>query len=182
MVRTAVETYGGLHVLFNNAGIEGESASTADCTLENWERVIGINLRGVFLGMKYGIPAILASGGGAVINSASVAGLVGIADMPAYCASKGGVVQLTKSAALEYARKGVRVNAICPGGIWTPLVERVTAGLSQEAIRQMVEAVHPLGRFGQAEEVARLALYLASDDSSFCTGAPFIIDGGYVAS
>lgn len=181
MVRTALETYGRLDVLFNNAGIEGARNRTADCTLENWERVISINLTGVFLGMKYGIPAMLSSGGGSIINTASTAGLAGNAGLPAYCASKGGVVQLTKAAALEYARKGIRVNAICPGGIWTALVERYTAGLSLEEMMPMVKAVHPIGRFGQPEEVAQMALFLASDESSFCTGAPFLIDGGFLA-
>ena len=182
MVRTALESYGRLDVLFNNAGIEGEQKPTADCSLENWDRVISINLKGVFLGMKYGIPAMLKGGGGSIINTASTAGLAGWPALPAYSASKGGVIQLTKTAALEYARKGIRVNAICPGGIWTALVERFTAGLSPEAIQKNVEAAHPIGRFGQPEEVARLALFLASDDSSFCTGAPFLVDGGILAA
>ena len=180
MVKAAEEGYGRLDVLFNNAGIEGEQAPTADCSLENWDRVIAINLKGVFLGMKYGIPAMLNSGGGAIINNASVAGLVGFAGIPAYCASKGGIVQLTKTAALEYARQGIRVNVICPGVIWTPMVERFTA--TSEDVRATLEAMEPIGRFGQPEEVARLALFLACDDSSFCTGAPFVVDGGFVAA
>ncbi|MEX0799825.1 MAG: glucose 1-dehydrogenase [Dehalococcoidia bacterium] len=180
MVKTAVEVYGRLDVLFNNAGVEGEQAPTADCSLENFDRVIAINLRGVFLGMKYGIPAMLKGGGGSIVNNASVAGLVGFPNIPAYCAAKGGVVQLTKTAALEYAGQGVRVNAICPGVIWTPMVERFAAGA--EAARAALEAMEPVGRLGTAEEVARLALFLASDDSSFCTGAPFLVDGGMVAA
>ncbi len=180
MVRTAVETYGGLHVLFNNAGVEDEEAPTADYSLEAWDRVININLRGVFLGMKYGIPQMLKGGGGSIINNASVAGLVGFPYSAAYCASKGGIIALTKAAALDYARQRIRVNVICPGVIWTPMVERVVA--PSEEIRKTLESMQPIGRFGQAEEVARLALYLASDDSSFCTGAPFIVDGGYVAA
>jgi NAD(P)-dependent dehydrogenase (short-subunit alcohol dehydrogenase family) len=179
MVETAVRDYGRLDVIFNNAGVEGEQAPTADCTLDNWERVININLRGVFLGMKYAIPHML-NGGGVIINNASVAGLVGFRGIPAYCASKGGVIQLTRAAALEYAPQGIRVNAICPGVIWTPMVERF-ASTSDEA-RAALEAMEPIGRFGQPEEVARLALFLASDDSSFCTGAPFIVDGGFVAA
>ena len=180
MVNAAVESYGRLDVLFNNAGVEGEQAPTADCTLENFDRVIAINLRGVFLGMKYGIAAMLKTGGGSIINNASVAGLVGFMGIPAYCASKGGVIQLTKAAALEYAKEHVRVNAICPGVIWTPMVERLVA--SSEELRKTLESLEPIGRFGQPEEVARLALFLASEDSSFCTGAPFVVDGGFVAA
>ncbi|HLA19687.1 MAG TPA: glucose 1-dehydrogenase [Dehalococcoidia bacterium] len=179
MVTTAVESYGRLDVLFNNAGVEGEQAPTADCTLENFDRVIAINLRGVFLGMKYGIAAMLKTGGGSIINNASVAGLVGFTGIPAYSASKGGVIQLTKTAALEYAKEHVRVNAICPGVIWTPMVERFTS--AGEEVRRALEAMEPVGRFGTAEEVARLAVFLASEDSSFCTGAPFVVDGGFVA-
>jgi NAD(P)-dependent dehydrogenase (short-subunit alcohol dehydrogenase family) len=180
MVNTAVESYGRLDVLFNNAGVEGEQAPTADCTLENFDRVIAINLRGVFLGMKYGIAAMLKAGGGSIINNASVAGLVGFAGIPAYSASKGGVIQLTKTAALEYAKERVRVNVICPGVIWTPMVERFTS--AGEEARRAMEAMEPVGRFGTAEEVARLALFLAGEDSSFCTGAPFVVDGGFVAA
>jgi NAD(P)-dependent dehydrogenase (short-subunit alcohol dehydrogenase family) len=179
MVRGAVERFGGLDVIFNNAGVEGEQGATADCSLENWDRVIGINLKGVFLGMKYAIPEMLKRGGGSIINTASVAGLVGFAGIPAYCASKGGVIQLSKAAALEYATQGIRVNVICPGVIATPMVERFTS--ASPAVREALEASEPVGRFGTAEEVAMMALYLASDDSSFCTGAPFIIDGGFVA-
>jgi len=180
VVTTAAQRFGGLDVIFNNAGIEGEQAATADCSIENWDRVISVNLKGVFLGMKYAIPEMLKRGGGSIVNNASVAGIVGFRNIPAYCASKGGVIQLTKTAALEYATQGIRVNAICPGVIWTPMVERFT-GDSEEA-RKAFEAMEPVGRFGSAEEVARLALYLASDDSSFCTGAPFIVDGGFVAA
>lgn len=179
MVNTAVETYGRLDVLFNNAGVEGEQAPTADCSLENWDRVININLKGVFLGMKYAIPKMLESGGGVIVNNASVAGIVGFQGIPAYCASKGGVIQLTKTAALEYARQNIRVNVICPGVIWTPMVERFVGGNPE--MRTALAALEPVGRFGTPEEVARLVLYLASDDSSFCTGAPFIVDGGFVA-
>lgn len=181
LMEAAFDAHGRLDVIFNNAGVEGEQAKTADCSLENWERVISINLNGVFHGLKYGIPALLRNGGGSIINTASTAGVNGYPGMPAYSASKAGVIQLTKTAAAEYARKGIRVNAICPGGILTPLVERFTAGLSPEVVKKMVEAAHPIGRFGTPEEVARLVVYLASDDSAFCTGAPFIIDGGMLA-
>lgn len=178
MVKTAVDRFGRLDIIFNNAGVEGEQAFTADCSLENWDRVIGINLTGTFLGMKYAIPEMLKNGGGVIVNNASVAGLVGFPGIPAYAASKGGVVLMTKTVALEYAKQGIRANAICPGVISTPMVERFTA--SEEA-RKALEASEPMGRFGQPEEVARLALFLASDDSSFCTGAPFVVDGGMTA-
>ena len=156
MIRSAVETYGRLDVLFNNAGVEGEQAPTADCTLDNWERMININLKGVFLGMKYAIPEMLKNGGGVIINNASVAGLVGFVGIPAYCASKGGVIQLSKATALEYARQNIRVNVICPGVIWTPMVERFVAG--NEELGKTLTALEPIGRFGMPEEVARLAL------------------------
>lgn len=181
LMQAAIDANGRLDIIFNNAGIEGEQAKTADCSLENWERVNNINLNGVFHGLKYGIPALLRSGGGSIINTASTAGMNGYPGMPAYSASKAGVIQLTKTAAAEYARKGIRVNAICPGGILTPLVQRFTTDLSPEVVKKMVEAAHPIGRFGTPDEVARLVLYLASDDSTFCTGAPFIIDGGMLA-
>jgi NAD(P)-dependent dehydrogenase (short-subunit alcohol dehydrogenase family) len=181
MVRAAVEAHGRLDIIFNNAGIEGEmNTPTADCTLENWHRVIEINLTGVFLGMKYAIPEMLKHGGGSIINNASVAGLVGFAGIPAYCASKGGVIQLTKCAAMEYATQGIRINVICPGVIWTPMVQRAT-GDSAEG-RKAFEAMEPVGRFGTADEIAKMALFLACDDASFCTGAPFIVDGGFVAA
>jgi len=180
LINAAVEGYGRLDVLFNNAGVEGELAPTADCSLENWDSVIGINLKGVFLGMKYAIPHMVSHGGGTIINNASVAGVVGFAGLPAYCASKGGVIQLTKAAALEYAKAGIRVNAICPGVIATPMVERVLG--DNKEMKKSFEALEPVGRFGTPEEVARLALFLATEDSSFCTGAPFIVDGGFVAA
>ena len=141
--------------------------------------MIGINLKGVFLGMKYAIPAMIRSGGGSIINAASVAGLVGFQNIPAYCASKGGVIQLTKTAALEYAKQNIRVNATCPGVIWTPMVERFV-GESAEAHAQM-EALEPIGRLGKPEEIAALVLFLASDESSFITGAALPVDGGFVA-
>jgi len=179
MIHFALARYGRLDVLFNNAGIEGETAPTAEASLENWERVIGVNLRGVFLGCKYGIEAMLRQGGGAIVNNASVAGLVGFAGIPAYCAAKGGVVQLTRTAALEYATSGVRVNCLCPGVIDTPMVRRFTGDDPQA--RAQMEALEPVSRMGTAREVAELALFLASERSSFLTGAIIPVDGGFVA-
>jgi NAD(P)-dependent dehydrogenase (short-subunit alcohol dehydrogenase family) len=179
MVQFALGHFGRLDVLFNNAGVEGEQAPTADATVENWERVLAINLKSVFLGMKYAIPAMLRTGGGSVINNASVAGLVGFPGIPAYCASKGGVIQLTRTAALEYAEQGIRVNCLCPGVIDTPMVERFTHQ-DAELVEQMT-AMEPVGRVGRPQEVAELALFLASDRSSFITGAIIPVDGGFVA-
>jgi NAD(P)-dependent dehydrogenase (short-subunit alcohol dehydrogenase family) len=179
MVETTVSEMGRVDVIFNNAGVEGEVAPTADCTLENFDRVIAINLKGVFLGMKYSIPEMLKNGGGVIINTASVAGIVGFQGIPAYCASKGGVIQLTKTAALEYAKQGIRANVICPGVIATPMVDRFIQ--TSAGIKEALEAQEPVGRFGTAEEVASLALFLACDDSAFCTGAPFVVDGGFIA-
>jgi NAD(P)-dependent dehydrogenase (short-subunit alcohol dehydrogenase family) len=141
--------------------------------------VITINLKGVFLGMKYAIPELLKAGGGSIINNASVAGLVGFQGIVAYCAAKGGVIQISKTAALEYAKENIRVNAICPGVIATPMVERFVGG--DPARQQAMEGMEPVGHLGQPEDVAQLALFLASDASRFCTGAPFIVDGGFVA-
>jgi NAD(P)-dependent dehydrogenase (short-subunit alcohol dehydrogenase family) len=179
MVQFALSHYGRLDVLFNNAGIEGDQAPTAEATTENWDRVIGVNLKGTFFGLKHGIAAMLGRGGGSIINNASVAGLVGFAGISAYCASKGGVVQLTKTAALEYAAQGIRVNCVCPGVIDTPMVQRFTHG--DPAITEQFTALEPVGRLGRASEVAELALFLASDRSSFVTGAVIPVDGGFVA-
>lgn len=180
MVQTAVNTYGRLDVLFNNAGIEGEVKPTAEYSVENWQRVIGTNLSSVFYGMKYAIPHMLKNGGGAIINMGSTLSFVAAPAFPAYSAAKGGVLQLTKATALEYASQGIRVNSIHPGNIWTAMQERVM-GPYESVDQAALAASTPVGRFGRPEEIAKLALFLATDDSSFCTGAPFIIDGGYLA-
>ncbi len=179
LVKRAVDTYGRLDCAINNAGIEGIMAPTADYTEENWERVININLKGVWLCMKFEIPEMQKQGGGAIVNMASVAGLVGFQGMPAYCASKGGIIQLTKVAALEYAKAGIRVNAVCPGVIRTPMVERVTGG-NPEAEAQFT-AMEPVGRMGTPEEIAESVVWLCSDAASFVTGHPMVVDGGLVA-
>jgi len=179
MVTSTVERYGRLDVLFNNAGIEGHmGVPTGETSLEDWNRVIAVNLTGVFLGCRYAIPEMLKNGGGSIVNNASVAGMVGFAGIPAYCASKGGVVQLTKTTALEYATQGIRVNCLCPGVIDTPMVRRAAPSDADVA---GYSAMEPVGRLGRPEEVAALALFLAADDSSFITGAIIPVDGGFVA-
>jgi NAD(P)-dependent dehydrogenase (short-subunit alcohol dehydrogenase family) len=181
MVRFAVDTYGGLHVLYNNAGVflpdDGGAVETPE---EVWDRTISINLKGVWLGCRYGIPAMLDSGGGSIINVASFVALMGAATAQiAYTASKGGVLSMTREIAVEYARRGVRANALCPGPIETPLL----AELMSDPERRARRLVHiPIGRLGQADEVARAALWLASDDSSLMTGASLVVDGGVTAA
>jgi NAD(P)-dependent dehydrogenase (short-subunit alcohol dehydrogenase family) len=179
MVAAAVERFGGLDVAFNNAGIEGVPAPTHECTPENWHRTLAVNLTGVWHCMRHEIPAMLTRGGGAIVNCASVAGLVGFAGIPAYTASKHGVVGLTKTAALDYATWGIRVNAICPGVIATEMVDRFTGG--QEAAAADMVALQPVGRMGRPEEIAEAAVWLCSDRASFVTGQAIAVDGGFVA-
>jgi NAD(P)-dependent dehydrogenase (short-subunit alcohol dehydrogenase family) len=179
LIKKVVETYGRLDHAFNNAGIEGQMALTPDCTIENWNRVIAIDLTAVFLCMKYEIAQMLKNGGGAIVNTASVAGLYGLASAPAYVAAKHGVAGLTKTAALEFAQKGIRVNAVCPGFIRTPMVDRVLdKGVFSE---EQIFAAEPMHRMGKPEEIAEAVLWLCSDASSFVTGLPMPVDGGYVA-
>ncbi len=183
MVEETVKRFGKLNVLYNNAGIEGEANLTARFSVEGFDRVIGINLRGVFLGMKYAIPHMINAGGGSIINTSSSAGLVGTKGGCAYAAAKHGVIGLTKTAAIEYGRRNIRVNAICPGPIATPLLERIAG--HQKAKNVTVETMAantPIGRPGTSEEIAKVALFLASDDSSYASGASFAIDGGMLAS
>ena len=179
MVSRTVQAFGRLDHAVNNAGIEGEVAPTAECTEANWDRTLAINLRGVWLGMKHEIPELLRQGGGAIVNMSSVAGLVGFAGSPAYCASKGGINQLTRTAALEYAGQGIRVNAICPGVIQTPMIDRMEA--AHPEMGEMFATMHPLGRIGRPEEVAAAAIWLCSDAASFITGVLLPVDGGFVA-
>ena len=179
MVKQTVETYGRLDCAFNNAGIEGAMGDTVACTEDNFDRVVAIDLKAVWLCMKYEIPQMLQQGGGAIVNTASIAGLVGFNGIPAYVAAKHGVVGLTRTAALEYAHKNIRVNCVCPGVIRTPMVERaIDKGGFTEAD---VIAGEPVGRLGKPEEIAEGVLWLLSDASSFVTGHHLTIDGGWIA-
>lgn len=179
LVQKAVATYGRLDCAFNNAGIAGAAARTADYTQKQWDRVIGINLTGVWLCMKYEIAQMVKQGGGAIVNTASVAGLVGFRHGPAYVAAKHGVVGLTKTAALEYAKANIRVNAVCPGVINTPMFEK---GLQIDPrIADTMAAREPIGRLGKPEEIAEAVVWLCSEAASFVTGLPMAVDGGWVA-
>ncbi len=179
LVNKTVEAYGRLDCTHNNAGIEGSLVTTTEYTEESWDRVMAINLKGVWLCMKYEIPQMLKQGGGSIVNTASGAGLAGAQLLSAYVASKHGVVGLTKTAALEYAKSGIRVNAVCPGVIRTPMVARGIA-LRPEFESQML-AVEPVGRFGEPEEIAEAVVWLSSDAASFVTGHAMSVDGGALA-
>jgi len=179
LIKETVETCGRLDCAFNNAGIGGGGVATAECTEEEWDRVMNINLKGVWLCMKYEIQRMLEQGGGAIVNTASVAGLVGFQNTPAYVASKHGVVGLTKAAALEYATFGIRINAVCPGVIRTPLIDRVVA--ARPKMEEVYTAMHPVGRLGEPEEIAEAVVWLCSDAASFVTGHAMVVDGGLVA-
>jgi NAD(P)-dependent dehydrogenase (short-subunit alcohol dehydrogenase family) len=176
MISTAVERFGRLDVLFNNAGIDGDLGPIEECSLENFEHVIAVNLRGVFLGIKTALPIMKRQQSGSIINTASVAGIVGMPMVGAYCASKGGVVQLTKAVAGEVAKSGIRVNAICPGAIDTPLLQKLTE--KHPELTAGADLMTPMGRRGRPEEIAHVALFLASDASSFVTGTAYPADGG----
>ncbi len=177
LVAETVKRFGALHVAVNNAGIAGPSAPVGEYPVEGWDRVIAVNLSGVFYGMRHQIPAMLKAGGGSIINMASVLGQVGFRNAGAYAAAKHGVVGLTRTAALEYGPQGVRVNAVGPGFIRTPLLEK---NLTPE-VTKMLEGQHALGRLGESNEVAELVLWLASDKASFVTGSYHPVDGGYLA-
>ena len=179
MVNTVVDTYGRIDCAYNNAGIEGRLASTDEYPEDVFDKVIDINLTGVWLCMKYELPHMLKQGGGAIVNTASGAGLIGVAGMSAYVASKHGVVGLTKTAALEYAKSGIRVNSVCPGLIQTPMVERITA--EQPQLGEALVAAEPVGRTGKPEEIAESVVWLSSDAASFVTGHAMSVDGGFVA-
>ncbi len=178
MYETTQEKFGRIDVLFNNAGINPpEDVSVLDTSLEDWQRVQDVNVRSVFLCCKHGIPQLLAGGGGSVINTASFVAVMGAAvSQISYTASKGAVLSLSRELGVEFARRGVRVNALCPGPVNTPLLEELFASDPEKAQRRLVHI--PMGRFGEAGEIAKAALFLAGDDSSFVTATTFMVDGG----
>jgi NAD(P)-dependent dehydrogenase (short-subunit alcohol dehydrogenase family) len=178
MVEAAVTAYGALDVAFNNAGIGGSGFALHEEEEVAFDRMIAVNLKGVFLSMRYEIAAMLRGGGGAIVNTASVAGLVGNPGLSSYCAAKHGVAGLTRAAALDYIGKGVRINAVCPGGTRTRLLE---AWFQDPAVERHVMALHPIGRLAAPEEIARVALFLASPESSFMVGCAVPVDGGLTA-
>ncbi len=179
LMRAAVQTYGRLDCAHNNAGIEGAMARTAECPEENWDRVLTTNLKGVWLCLKYEIAQMVTQGGGAIVNTASAAGLVGLAGFPAYTASKHGIVGLTRAAAVEYAKAGIRINAVCPGLIQTPMLQRQSAADPQRLAQWA--ALAPAGRLGTPEEVAEAVVWLCSEAASFVTGHALVVDGGLIA-
>jgi NAD(P)-dependent dehydrogenase (short-subunit alcohol dehydrogenase family) len=178
LVQKTLEHFGHLHIACNNAGIAGAQGFVADYGIDDWQRVIAINLSSVFYCMKYQIPAMLEAGGGAIVNIASILGLVGFAGAPAYVASKHGVVGLTAAAAVEYGAQNIRINAVSPGFISTAMTSDLEA--DKEMNEQLI-SLHPIGRLGRAEEVAELVIWLSSDKASFVTGAAYPVDGGYLA-
>ncbi len=180
MVAQTIKAYGRLDFACNNAGIEGVSVPLAEMEVADWQRVIDVNLTGVFLCMKFEIAEMLKSGSGAIVNMASILGQVGFANAAAYTAAKHGILGLTKVAALEYSAQGIRVNAVCPAFIATPMLER--AGITtDETLRKAMEAMHPIGRLGEPDEIAKVVTWLCSPDASFVAGEGMLVDGGFVA-
>lgn len=179
LVDATMDRFGRLDFAFNNAGIEGKQALLDETSEADWDRTIAINLKGVWLCMKHELPAMLKNGGGAIVNCSSIAGLVGFPAIAPYVASKHGVLGLTKTAALEYAKRNVRVNAVCPGVIATPMIDRFSGGDATKAAA--LSAGEPIGRMGRPEEIADAVLWLCSDESSFVTGHALAADGGWTA-
>jgi NAD(P)-dependent dehydrogenase (short-subunit alcohol dehydrogenase family) len=181
LVRSVVEEWGGLDVMVNNAGI-GVAATAPETSEEDFDRQMGVNLKGTFFGIKYAVPAMRDSGGGSIVNMASVAALVGVPDRAAYCAAKGGILALTRAAAIDHVGEGVRINCIAPGTVDTPWIDRITAGYDDpEEARAKMEARQPHGRLVTPEEIAAMAAYLASDESASVVGACMVVDGGMTA-
>lgn len=178
LMQTTVATYGKLDCAVNNAGIGGASAPTADYPLDSWNKVIAINLTAPWLCMKYEIPHMLKQGKGAIVNMASILGTTGFATSSAYVAAKHGLIGATRTAALEYSAQGIRINAVCPGFIETPML--TNAGLDAQT-QKYISSLHPIGRMGKPEEIAAMVLWLCSDAASFVTGAAMLVDGGYTA-
>lgn len=179
MHKHIMERFGRLDYACNNAGVEGENAPTADSSLENYDRIMNINVRGLYACMQEQLAIMSAQGRGSIVNMASVAGLIGFPGLPAYCASKGAVVQITKTAAVEYAEQGVRVNAVCPGAIKTDMIDRITQ--QDPETEKQFAALHPMNRMGTSEEVANAVVFLSLPDASFITGQTLAVDGGMVA-
>lgn len=180
LIKKALGTFGRLDCAHNNAGILGDLAPTAECTEENWDRLINTNLKGIWLCMKYEIPQMLKQNGGAIVNTSSIIGVVGWPGRPAYVASKHGVAGLTKAAALEYAKAGIRINAVLPGPIRTPMTLNVTGGDPEAELKRYTSTI-PLGRMGTPEDVAEAVVWLCSDAASFVTGHTMAVDGGWIA-
>jgi len=179
MVKQTVATFGRLDAAYNNAGVQNVLAETADTTQQDYDRVMGINLRGVWSCMKFELQQMRKQGSGTIVNCSSLGGLVGGAERGIYHAAKHGVLGFTKSAALEYAARGIRINAICPGLIWTPMADQMVAAGQGEALETMKKSV-PMGRYGRAEEIADVVLWLSSDAASYVTGQSISVDGGFI--
>ncbi len=179
MVKQTVATFGRLDAAYNNAGVQNVLAETADTTQEDYDRVMGINLRGVWSCMKFELQQMRKQGSGTIVNCSSLGGLVGGAERGIYHAAKHGVLGFTKTAALEYAARGIRINAICPGLIWTPMADQMVAGGQGEILEAMKKSV-PMGRYGRAEEIADVVLWLSSDAASYVTGQSISVDGGFI--
>jgi NAD(P)-dependent dehydrogenase (short-subunit alcohol dehydrogenase family) len=180
MIVKSIAAFGRIDFAFNNAGIEGTMGQTHECTEENWDKTISVNLKGIWLCMKNEILLMQKQGKGAIVNCASVAGLIGFPGLPAYVASKHGVAGLTKTAALENAKLNIRINAVCPGVIKTPMIDRITG--KEKSVEKSYESMEPVGRMGQPEEVDEAVVWLCSDGASFITGAILPVDGGWIAA
>ncbi|MCY3734117.1 MAG: SDR family oxidoreductase, partial [Chloroflexi bacterium] len=184
MFQAAVDAFGGVNIIYNNAGIGGREDNVRDCPEEVFDEIMAINLRGVWLGMKYGIPHLERAGGGSILSTASAAGGAGLSGLTAYGAAKGGVISLTRAAAGEFASSGIRINCICPGAIATRIGDNSPGPGDPDALERRRErnaSVHPLGRSGEGSDIAQAALFLASDESSFMTGQAIVVDGGWTA-